>query len=60
MLEIFSLSVLESCIPVLIYGSQTMLWKEKEKSRIRAIQMDSIRRSLGIMRDRVPNAWIRE
>ena len=24
-------------VPVLMYGSKTMLWKEKERSRIRAV-----------------------
>ena len=44
-------------IAVLMYGNETMLWKE-EKSR--AVQMDLIG-LLGIRRmDRVPNAWIRE
>ena len=38
-----------------------MLWKEKERSRIRAVQMDNLRRLLGIRRmDRVLNACIRE
>ena len=37
-------------VPVLIYGSETMLWKEKEKSRIRAVQMDNLKRLLGIRR----------
>ena len=46
---------------VLMYGSETMLWKEKEKSRVRAVQMDTLRGLLGLRRmDRVPNAWIRE
>ena len=27
-------------IPVLMYGNKTMLWKEKEIPRIRAVQMD--------------------
>ena len=41
-----------------MYGSETMLWKEKVRSRIRAVQMDNLR---GIRRmDRVPNARIRE
>ena len=36
-----------------------MIWKEKEKSRIRAVQMDYLRGLLGIRRmDRVPNARI--
>ena len=44
-----------------MYGSQTMLWQEKERSRVRAVQMDSIRGLLGIRRmDRVPNGRIRE
>ena len=41
-------------VPVLMYGSETMIWREK-RSRIRAIQMD--RGLLGIRRiDKVPNA----
>ena len=48
-------------VPVHIYGSKAMLWKEKERSRIRAVQMNNIRGLLGIMSmDRVPNAQIRE
>ena len=44
-----------------MYGSETVIWKEKEKSRIRAVQMDNLRGLLGIRRmDMVPNAWIRE
>ena len=45
---------------VLIYGSETMLWKE-ERFGIRAVHMDNLRGLLGIRRmDRVPNAGIRE
>ena len=48
------MSMLESCeillVPVLMYGSETMLQKEKDRSRIRAIQMDNLRGLLGIMR----------
>ena len=48
-------------VPVLMYDSETMLWKEKERSRIRAVQMDNLRGLLGIRKmDRVPNARIRE
>ena len=37
-----------------------MLWK-KERSRIRAVQMDNLRGLLGIRRmNSVQNAWIRE
>ena len=27
-----------SLMPVLMYGSETMLWKEKERSRIKTVQ----------------------
>ena len=37
-------------VPVLIYGSETMLWKEKERSKVRAIQMDNLRGLLSIRR----------
>ena len=48
-------------VPVLMYGSDTMMWKEEERFRIRAVQMDKIRSLLGIRRmDRVSNARIRE
>ena len=30
-------------VPVLMYGSETMLWREKERSRVRAVQMDNLR-----------------
>ena len=47
-------------VPVLIYVSETMLWKEKDRSRIRAVQMDNLRGLLVIRRmDRIPNARIR-
>ena len=29
--------------PVLLYDSETMLWKEKERPRVRAVQMDNLR-----------------
>ena len=41
-------------VPIFMYGSETMLWKEKERFRVRAVQMDNLRK------DRVPNALIRE
>ena len=48
-------------VSVLMYSGETMVWREKERSRVRAVQMDNLRRLLGIKRiDRVPNAWIRE
>ena len=38
-----------------------MIWREAERSRIRAVQMDIIRGLLGIRRmDKVPNARIRQ
>ena len=47
-------------MPVLMYGSETMLWTEKERSRVRVVQMDNLRVLLGIRRmDRIPNARIR-
>ena len=47
-------------VPVLMYGNETMLWKEGI-SRIRALQMDNLRGLLGIRNmDRVPNARIRD
>ena len=52
MLGICSLSVLvlheTSLVLVLMYGSEIMLWKEKERSRIRVMQMDNLRRLLVI------------
>ena len=30
-------------VPVITYGSETILWKEKERSRIRAVQIDNLR-----------------
>ena len=48
-------------VHVLMYGSETMLWKEKEISRVRAVQMDNLRGLLGIRRmNRVSNVRIRE
>ena len=48
-------------VPVLLYGSETMLWKEMERSIVRAVHMENLRVLLGIKRvDRVPNARIRE
>ena len=47
MLWICSLSELES---VLMYGSETMLWKQKEISRVRTVQMDNLKGLMGIRR----------
>ena len=46
-------------VPVLTHGNETMIWKEK--SRVRAVQVDNLRSLLGIIgMDKVPNARIRE
>ena len=37
-------------VSVRMCGSETMLWKEKERSRIRPVQMDNLRGLLGIGR----------
>ena len=48
-------------MPALFYGNETMIWKEKERFRIRAVQMDTLRGLLGSRRmDKVPNAQISE
>ena len=48
-------------VPILMYDSEIMLWKEKERSRIKAVQMDNLRGLLGIGKiDRIPNSWIKE
>ena len=48
-------------VPVLMYGTETMLWKEKEISIIKAVQMDNLLGLVGIRRmNRGPNARIRE
>ena len=44
-------------MPVLLYGSETMIWREKERSRSKAVQMDNPRGLLGIRRmDKAPNS----
>ena len=48
-------------VPVLMYGSETIIWREKERCRVRAVQMENLRGLLGIRgMDRFLNAWIRE
>ena len=48
-------------MPVLTFGSETMIWREKEKCRIRPVQMDNLRGLLGVRRmDKVLIARIRE
>ena len=60
MLGVCTLRVLHESLlmPVLMYGSKTMIWKER--SRIRTVQMNKLRDLLGIRRmGKVPNARIR-
>ena len=48
-------------MPVLTYGSETMIWKGEERSGVIAVQMDNFRVLLDIRRiDKVPIARIRE
>ena len=43
-------------VPVLMNGSETLLRKEKERSRIRAVMRDNLRGLLGIRGiNRIPN-----
>ena len=59
MLGVCSLSVLGSCL--FLCMAETMIWKEEEGYRVRAIQMDKIRSLLNKRRmNGVPNAQIRE
>ena len=64
-LGICRLRVLESwmkyCLYLFLRMAARQCWKDKERSRIRAVQMDNLRGLLGIRRrDRIPNARIRE
>ena len=44
-----------------MYGSETMIWKEKERSRIIDVQNDNFRYLLDIRRmNKTPNARIRQ
>ena len=48
-------------LPVLVYGSETIIWRKKERSRTRSVQKVNLRDLLCIRRmDRVLNARIRE
>ena len=33
---------------ILLYGSETIIWREKERSMIRAVQMDILRKMKGL------------
>ena len=48
-------------IPLLLYDSEAMVWRERKRSRIKVVQMDSLRGLVGIRRmNIVPNKRIRE
>ena len=48
-------------VPHLTYGSEKMIWREEERSRIRAVQIYNLRGLLDIRKmDKVPNAQIRQ
>ena len=48
-------------IPFLTYGNETMIWREKERSRIRAVQVDKLKGLLAIRKmGKVPNARTRQ
>ena len=48
-------------VPILMYGSEIKSWKEKERFRVRVVQMDNLRGLLSIRRlDRVLNVRIKE
>ena len=38
-------------VPVLMFGSETMIWKEKERFRIRAVRMKNLRGLLDIYQE---------
>ena len=43
-------------VPFVMYGNETRVWRKKERSRIRAVDMDSVRGLLGIWRiSQMPN-----
>ena len=48
-------------VPTLLYGSETVYLKERDISRIRAVEMDCLRSIVGVRRmDRVRNADVRK
>ena len=48
-------------VPFRMYGGETMIWRKKERSRIRSVQMNILRGLLGIRRiEKVLNARIRQ
>ena len=48
-------------LPILTYGSETMIWRGKERPRIRAVQIYNLRGLLDIRRmDKILNTRIKE
>jgi hypothetical protein len=48
-------------LPVLMYGSEAMVWNPKYRSKVQAVQMDNLRGILGVRRiDKMRNEHIRE
>ena len=48
-------------VAVLMYVNETMVWKEKKRSRtITDVQMNNLRSLKGIRRNRTPNAQVRK
>ena len=37
-------------VPVLMHGSETVVWKENEESRVKAVQIDNLNGLFGIRR----------
>src|SRR5678815_2551252 len=48
-------------LPVLFYGSETMVWNKKYRSKVQCVQMDNLRSMLGVKRiNKMRNELIRE
>src|SRR5678815_1751450 len=48
-------------LPVLMYSSETMVWKKGYRSKVQCVQMDNLRGVLGVKRiDKIRNEGIRE
>ena len=44
---------------IVMYGSETLIWRKKDRSRINDVQMDNLSHLLGIMKiHRIPKAWV--
>ena len=47
-------------LPVLLYGSESMVWDRTYRSKVQAVQMDNLRSVLGVRRsDKIRNEIIR-